>query len=303
MSSPVATDLPPRAVRDCHGVLNALHSTVYFTPYIDSELAGHGFDDTMSTYLATRAAALGAVGPGTVTATFCSFRHDLVARHVPHVWSLASPGFLWSVRLRAADATLREALGEPALAGAHLVEAAELAIRATGGCGRPGRPLYAAHADQSVPQEPHLALWYAATLLREHRGDSHIAALSHAGLDGLEALVTHSASGQGMPKALVMTKRGWTESDWSAAEQRLRRRGLMDADGSLTADGHALRRDLEDTTDRLDRAPYEHLGGEGVGRLTELVGGLVTMAAERGVFPEPLRDFFTGPDTAKGRPR
>lgn len=31
-----------------------------------------------------------------------------------------------------------------------------------------------------------------------------------------------------------------------------------------------LRKEIEDRTDRLDRAPYQHLGAAGVERLTEL---------------------------------
>ncbi|WP_410537967.1 SCO6745 family protein [Streptomyces sp. KL2] len=285
---------PLDAVRRCHGVLNALHSTVYFTPYLDKELAAYGIDDPMAAYLAGRAAPLGPVGAGPVTATFYSFHHGLVARHVPRVWDLAAPETVWAARLRAADATLRRALGDRLVEGPEVAEAAELALRAAEGCRRPGRPLYAAHADRPVPDEPHLVLWYAATLLREHRGDGHVAALDGAGLDGLEALVSHSASGEGMPKEIVMTKRGWTEEDWAAAEERLRGRGLMAADGTLTPQGRRLRRDLEETTDRMDLAPYERLGARATGRLTELADGLVGEAARSGVFPPVLLGFFTG---------
>ncbi|GAA2427526.1 SCO6745 family protein [Streptomyces macrosporus] len=291
------------AVRRCHGALNALHSTVYFTPYLDKELAGYGIDDSMAAYLAGRAAALGPVGPGPVTATFYSFHHDLVARHVPRVWEHVSPDEVWAARLRAADATLRQALGDRTVAGPEVAEAARLALRAAEGCRRPGRPLYAAHADKPVPDEPHLALWYAATLLREHRGDGHIAALGEAGLDGLEALVSHSASGEGMPREIVMAKRGWTDADWSAAEERLRARGLMTAEGTLTPAGHRLRRDLEETTDRMDLAPYERLGAEATERLTELADGLVAEAADSGVFPPVLLGFFTGRNGGEETPR
>ncbi|WP_461027291.1 SCO6745 family protein, partial [Streptomyces sparsus] len=152
----------------------------------------------------------------------------------------------------------------------------------------PGRPLYAAHADQPVPREAHLTLWYAATLLREHRGDSHVAALGTAGLDGLEALVSHSATDDGMPRDLAMTTRGWTTEDWSAAEDRLRERGLMDGDGSLTEQGRRLRLELEEDTDRRDRVPYEHLGVRGVADLTELAAGFVRAAGTSGAFPAEL---------------
>lgn len=303
------TTLPLSAVRRCAGVLNALHSTSYFTAHPDKELVQYGIDDPMAVYLAGRAAPLGHVAAGTVTATFYSFHHDLVARHIPRVWEAVTPETAWSARLRAADRTLRDALGDGAdtteggeggdgseygVHGPVVAEAADLALRAATGCRRAGRPLYSAHADQRVPDEPHLALWFAVTLLREHRGDGHIAALSESGLDGLEALVSHTASETGMPKDVVMAKRGWSERDWAAAQERLRGRGLMDAQGALTPAGQRMRRELETTTDRLDLGPYEALGGAGVERLTLLAGRLVARAAHTGVFPAALLPFFTG---------
>lgn len=104
-------------------------------------------------------------------------------------------------RLRAADATLRRVLGEEILASPEMAEAAGLALRAAEACTRHARPLYAAHADLDVPEQPHLAYWHAATLLREHRGDGHLAGLLTAGLDPLEALVSHTATGKGMAPA------------------------------------------------------------------------------------------------------
>ncbi|WP_461031045.1 SCO6745 family protein, partial [Streptomyces sparsus] len=169
-----------------------------------------------------------------------------------------------------------------------LAEAAELALRATEACERGARPLYSAHADQPVPEEPHLKLWHAATLLREHRGDSHVAVLLGAGLTGLEAQVSHTATGKGMSRRWVLGSRGFTAEDWDLAVERLRERELLDAEGELTEDGVALRREIEHETDRLDRAPYLHLGAAGVERLTEL-GGLLTVAAmEAGAFPPGL---------------
>ncbi|KUL31175.1 SCO6745 family protein [Streptomyces regalis] len=286
--------LSGQALRHCHHLLNILHSTVYFSPDFDRELSGRGLDDPMGRYLAGRSAALGRVGPGVVTATFYSFQHGMVARHLPAVWHRVSPEEALAARLRAADNTLRRVLGEEAVSSRAMRDAAGLALRAAEAGIRPGRPLYAAHADQPVPREPHLALWYAATLLREHRGDSHVAALGAAGLDGLEALVSHSAGDDGMPREVVMTKRGWTAEDWSAAEDRLRERGLMTADGSLTEEGRRMRLALEDDTDRRDRAPYQHLGEQEVAELTALTADFVRAAGTSGAFPAELEGFFLG---------
>ncbi|MFF4078041.1 hypothetical protein ACFYZN_01405 [Streptomyces sp. NPDC001777] len=280
--------LPPRAGRRCHNAINPLHSTVYFSPDLGKEFAELGIDDSSAVYFATRSAAMGAVGPGTVTAAFYNFNHELVSRHLPAVWSVAPPEAALEARLRAADSTLRRLLGEEVIASPELAEAAGLALRAAEGCTRHARPLYAAHADLPVPEEPHLAYWHAGTLLREHRGDGHIAALLTAGLDPLEALVSHTATGKGMSPRWVLASRGWHRDDWDAARERLRGRGLLDAEGELTEAGVALRAELEETTDRLDAAPYEHLGARGVERLTELARGFLITAASAGAFPADL---------------
>ncbi|MFE0378535.1 hypothetical protein ACFW1M_23800 [Streptomyces inhibens] len=277
--------LPEQAGRACHNVINPFHSTYYFAPELPAEMAKEGIDNRSAAYFACRSAAMGAVGPGTITATFYNFKHELVARHVPHVWSVTTPQNVLAVRLRAADATLRRLLGDEAVESPEMAEAAKLALRAAEGCTPQARPLYAAHADLPVPDAPHLAYWHAATLLREHRGDGHLIALLDAELDGLEALVTHNASGRGMSYKGVMATRGWSEEDWAAAQERLRSRGLLDAEGELTEAGVQLRKDLERTTDRLDRAPYEHLGAEGVARLTELAAGFTTAVMNAGAFP------------------
>lgn len=269
----------------CHRRLNQLHSTLYFSPDYTKALADIGVDDPGAAYCAGRSAAMGAVGPGTATAAFYNFSHHFLARHLPRVWSVASPAQVLDARLSAADATLRRLLGDHVVASPEMAEAAELALRAAEGCTRPGRPLYAAHADLPVPDEPHLAYWHAATLLREYRGDGHIVALQAAGLDGLEALVSHAATRDGMLPEWSQSMRGWSPVDWSHAEDRLRARSLLDAAGELTDAGLSLRAELEHRTDDLDRAPYDRLGPKGTQRLTELAGVFGATVLEAGAFP------------------
>ncbi|WP_284574842.1 hypothetical protein [Streptomyces sp. 2P-4] len=278
--------LPEHAARRAwHAAINPLHATIYFSPDLSAEFAALGVADRTTAALASRAAAMGAVGAGTVTATFYNYRHDFVARHLPAVWDTLTPAQAVAARLRAADRTLRRLLGDEAVTSPAMAEAADLAMRATEGCSRHARTLYAAHADLPVPDEAHLRLWHATTLLREHRGDGHLAALLQAGLDPLEALVSHTATGRGMTPKWVKAIRGWEQSDLDGAAARLRERGLLDADGELTAEGRAVRARLEDATDRLDAGPYEHLGAAGLARLAELGGGFVAQAVAAGAFP------------------
>ncbi|WP_405832902.1 SCO6745 family protein [Streptomyces sp. NBC_00105] len=280
---------PLLAARRCwHAAINPLHATVYFSPEIAKEFAALGITDPVGVNLAHRSAAMGAVGAGVVTATFYNYRHDLVARHLPAVWDTTTPEEALAARLRAADGCLRRLLGAETIASPELAEAADLAMRATEGCTRHARTLYAAHADLPVPQEPHLRLWHATTLLREHRGDGHLAALLLAGLDPVEALVSHTATGKGMTPKWLKVQRGWEQADLDAAADRLRERGVLDAADELTAQGTALREQLESDTDRLDAAPYQHLGEAGLARLTELGGALVVKAVTAGAFPADL---------------
>jgi hypothetical protein len=280
--------LDARAGRRCQSPLNTLHAAHYFSPELGRELGALGITHPRAVNFAVRAAALGPVGAGTVTAAFYNYKHDVVARHVPAVWSVAAPAQILAARLRAVDAMLRRLLGEKALSSAEMAEAARLALRAAEAGGRGARPLFSAHADLPVPDEPHLAYWHAATLLREHRGDGHLAVLMSAGLDGLEATVTHTATGKGMTAAWVSKSRGWTSDDWNAAADRLRARGILDDSGELTERGVTLRDDIEHETDRLDRAPYEHLGAEGVTRLTELGTAFTRAVLAAGAFPADL---------------
>ncbi|MYT74528.1 MULTISPECIES: hypothetical protein [unclassified Streptomyces] len=279
-----------RAARRCHNVLNPFHSTHYFSPDLGREMAAIGIADRNAAYFAARSAPMGAVGAGAVTAAFYNFKHDLVARHVPAVWQAASPADVLAARARAVDATLRRLIGEEALASKEMAEAAELALRATEACTRHARPLYAAHADLPVPEQPHMAYWHAASLLREHRGDGHLAALLGAGLDPVEALVSHVATGKGMSPKFLLATRGWSPEEYDAAAERLRARGLLTGDEelTLTEEGVQLRSGLEALTDELDRAPYEHLGDAGVARLTELATGFIGTALGNGAFPPDL---------------
>ncbi|WP_030253225.1 SCO6745 family protein [Streptomyces violens] len=280
--------LPDRAGRHCHNVINPLHSTVYFSPDFPEELAKLGIEDRSAAYFLGRAAAMGPVGPGVIAATFYNFKYELIARHIPDAWATVTPQQVLDARLRAADSTLRRLLGDELVESDKMAEAARLALRAAEACSRHARPLYAAHADLPVPDAPHLAYWHAATLLREHRGDGHLIALADAGLGPLEALASHTASGRGMSTKWILATRGWSAEEWQAARETLRDRGILDADFGLTEAGTKLRADLEEATDRLDAAPYAHLGAEGVARLTELATEFTTTAVGNGAFPADL---------------
>ena len=146
-----------------------------------------------------------------------------------------------------------------------------------------GGPLCAGRAELGGAGEPLLDLWHAATLLREHRGDGHIAALLHADLSGLEALITHTATGRGFTEDAARATRGWKDDEWSAAWAALADRGLLD-DGGLTANGAELRARIEAETDVLSADPWLLLGPERTARVVELGKALSRELVARGAF-------------------
>jgi hypothetical protein len=284
--------------RRCAQALNALHSIPYFTDDLGAELAPFGVTDHSSVYLAGRAAPLGVTDPAVVTAVFNSFAPGLVSARLPGLWQDVSPARAIEARQAAAGAALRRLLGDELIHSADMAEAAKLATVAATAGQVPGRPLYAANTALEQPEPPHLALWHAATMLREHRGDGHVAVLGHFEITGVAALVIDCASAHGMDKQIVMPQRGWSADQWAAAQERLEDRGLIRPDGTLTSRGATVRDQVERETSRLDRQPYEALGAAATEKLATFVHDLVHRAAQRDVFPPPLRAFFA-PDSAR----
>ncbi|MGW6502377.1 SCO6745 family protein [Nonomuraea angiospora] len=248
--------------------LEPLHGMIYFSPEASAAYESLGLSGRMG-YFASRAAALGPVPAEAVIATFYNFNPDLVRQAIPAAWRIASPADILTARLESADATLRRVLGD-AVDSPEMSRAAALARRAAESVvgELSGRPLYAAHAALPWPAAPHLVLWHAQTLLREYRGDGHLAALLAAGLSGIEALVTHAATGAVTAEVLRGT-RGWPEADWAAAVRRLEERGWL-VEGSLTEEGRRRREEIEEATDRMGMAPYTALGAAGCGELRSL---------------------------------
>jgi len=277
--------MPSAPPRRCHNLLDPLHSLIYFAPEADEVFSEGGLRPGRMNYFASRAAPMGAVSPGVVVATFYNFSPDLVARHIPRAWTLASPEDIVRARFLLADKVLRRLLGDEIATSAEVEEAAELAKRAARVCTPQGRPLYAAHADLEYPTQPLTSLWHSITLLREFRGDGHVAALVDAEMPGLDALITHQATGKGFTSEFAQASRGWSAELWAAGIAGLQERGLLDETGALTSAGQEVRRGIEERTDELARAPYESLGETDLARLTELGLGLTRRVQAAGAFP------------------
>jgi hypothetical protein len=232
-----------------------VHALTYFAQPAFDAWAAAGITGFWRGYFATRAAPLGAVGPGPVVAAFYNFEVGMVAKALPAVWDLASPSVALDARLAGMDAALRAVVGDEAVEDPGLPAVVAALQDAVAAAPLAGRALFAANAALPWPDAPHLAVWHGLTCLREHRGDGHNAALLSAGIDGCQAHVLAGAAG-GSPRDVIQPTRGWSDEQWEAAEADLVARGIVHADGTATPAGRQLHDAVEARTDELALEPW-----------------------------------------------
>ncbi|WFE36861.1 hypothetical protein [Micromonospora sp. WMMD975] len=249
-----------------------VHAVTYFHPRARAAFEAVGLRGYWRGYFAGRAAPLGPVDAPTVTAAFFSFAPPMVARALPSVWQLASPEEALRARLTGAVQALAEFTYE--LPEAHLAEAAGLLEEAADRVDTAGRVLGAVNAALPRGEYPLARLWQAAATLREHRGDGHVAALVGTGLDPVEVVAWRCRVDQS--REFHQPARGWTDEEWSAAEERLVDKGWLTADRGATAHATATFRAVEEATDRAASGPWRELGAERTGRLRELLEPIAT---------------------------
>jgi hypothetical protein len=271
--------------RRAHDATTVLHSMIYFAPEAEQQLTGVGLDAGRMCYFASRSAPMGAVGAGVVAAAFYNFNPESVARYIPRAWQLASPAAVIGARFTAADAALTRLLGPEVIVSAEMATMAGLVREAAGACTVEGRPLYAGHADLDWPKAPHLVMWHGLSLLREHRGDGHIAALVATGLSGIEAQITHIATGHGFSAAFGRASRGWSQEQWDDAVSGLVARGLLESEGTLTPAGQEQRAQIEQQTDQMAARPWQHLGDQGTEEAIRIGRAMTKAALSAGALP------------------
>jgi hypothetical protein len=265
-------------------LLEPICLVTYFAEECNEELAALGHRTYWDGYFASRAAPLGWVPAQVVHAAFYSFADGEAARHIPSAWETIPPEASVAARERGSAASVRRILGDELADSPGLVRAADLTTKAATSAPMEGRVMYAGMRTLPVPGDPVARLWHSATMLREHRGDGHVACLLRAGLTGLESLVTHTLTGRGFTETAAKATRGWSDEEWAAAVDRLAARGLV-ADGALTEAGVALRAEIEAGTDELSAAPWVHLGPERTTRVVELGRGLSARLVAAGAYP------------------
>lgn len=288
----------PRLARRFFERFEPVHAVTYFSPESRSAFDGLGYRGFWMGYFAGRSAPLGVVPPDVVTAMFYNFAPGRVAKALPAAWEVASPDAALRAREDSAVTTLRRY----GLTDDSVRTAAELAAKAARSAPLDGRPLFAANAALPWPTEPLAMLWHATTLLREQRGDAHVAVLVSSGLSGRDCNVLHAAAGR-VPAEMIMRSRDYDDEQWRHHRDRLARRGLLDDGGELTTAGRELKQHIEDTTDALGLSALEALDDGEVDELFRaltpitravVAGGDVPAATPMGLQRDDLDDDSAG---------
>src|SRR5215467_11350840 len=243
--------------RRLHRLVEPIHLVTYFSEEPTDALMALGLRNYWDGYFAGRAAPLGRVPAEVVHAVFYNFADGEVARHIPYVWRIVTPEKALAAREQGSVAALRRILGDLADAP-DLSRAADLATKAATSAPTEGRALYAALRALPVPEEPVARLWHAATLLREHRGDGHNAALVAEGICGTQAHVLHALS-EGIPAEKFGRVHHLPAAQLTAVLDGMRARGLIEASGWLSDAGLASKERIESLTDDLAAPAYDNL--------------------------------------------
>jgi hypothetical protein len=282
----VAAASPARRLRDAlepvamHGVWSAS---------VNAELAGHGLN-FLTGYVCGRGAALGDVPGAVVAATFGVFEPGLIGDLWNDGRSHIGLAELIAVRDRAAAASLRAVLA-PADAEDQVARVAGQLERAIDSVDGTGRVLFSALRAQPRLDDPYGRLWRAADAVREHRGDSHIAACVAAGLDPVRMGVL-SEVWVGFPVGQYSGTRAWPAEAHAVGVARLEADGLL-ADGRLTARGQEFRDGIEDATDAAQSELVGALGAD-IETITKQFDTWSEYCVEARAFPPDIRKRAAG---------
>jgi hypothetical protein len=262
---------------------------VYFAPEAIDRYGKLGLDYVQG-YFCSRSACLGKAPWTVVCAAFGAFNPAIVEHAVNAAWAKTEPDEILAARLDGAVDQLTRLVGEP---DRDVARATEILFSLTDGVDPSGRALYSGLRSLPHPDPPMGALWRAADLVREHRGDGHIAAwVSSFDSTEITVLTEHY---WGIPPRTYVFTRGWNATDVDAAYERLEARGLI-ADGQLTPAGREAREEVERATDRAARIPVERLG-DGADELFALLTPIARAIVAGGGYPTDPTKLLSGRGT------
>ncbi|MEV0670299.1 hypothetical protein [Mycobacterium sp. NPDC050441] len=271
----------PALARRFFDRLEPVHGVTYFAPESRAALESLGYPGFWMGYFAARSAPLGIVAPEVVAAMFYNFTAERVAKALPAAWEKASPATLLKMRSESAVAALRRS----GVADADATRlAGELTEKAARTAPLDGRPLYAANRALPWPEDPIAKLWHAVTLLREHRGDAHIAVLVTEGISGRECNVLHAAAGR-VPREMIMRSRDYDDEQWAGYAEQLRARGWLDGQGNLTDAGRDIKQVVEDRTDALALSALDALTDDEITTLFRVLTPITRQVVAAGDVP------------------
>jgi len=277
--------VPPAEARRLWTFIEPIHAVTYFCPQPRAAFEAANLRGFWRGYFAGRSAPLGPVGAAPVIALFYVFAPRMVTRALPDVWTRAEPAAALHARVEGSVTALTDALGDADVASVKA--AADLLVEVAAAVDIGGRALAAANAALPVPDGDLARLWHASTVLREHRGDGHMALLLTAGVDGCAALRWREAC-DGDGSSVLQASRGWTDEEWAAAGERLADLGWLDAAGAVTPAGRQRHGELEEQTDRLAAQPWAVLRERHRERLVELLTPITDAVVRVLPFPNPV---------------
>jgi helix-turn-helix protein len=258
-------------------LLEPICLVTYFADEPNQELAALGHRTYWDGYFASRAAPLGRVPAQVVHAAFYSFADGEAARHIPSAWETVPPEVSFAAWRRGSAAAVRRIVGDELAGSPGLARAADLTTKAAMSAPTGGRVMYAGWRTLPVPGDPVTRLWHSATMLREHRGDGHVAALVGARIGGTEAHILSAIEMGIHPPESFGRVHHLPQERLAEVMGGLRERGLVDADGRFTDAGRETKQRIEALTDELAAPPYDALSPA---ELDELISELEPLTAK-----------------------
>jgi hypothetical protein len=254
------TDSVPLA-RRLGQLVEPIAANVYFAPEAQALYKELGLNYPQG-YFASRGGSMGQVPGEVVAAAFAVFNPDLVVPMVSQAWAIADRDTILDARLQGATASLRRLLGADGAGASDAEVARATEILRHGAAVGPvaGRPLYAGLLSLGYPGTLWGDLWRAADLVREHRGDAHMAAWTSRGITAPEVLVLTEAR-WGIPLHSYSKTRAWPHELMASTIESLRERKLIEGE-ELTAEGDALREEIEELTDQAEQPVVDAIGAD-----------------------------------------
>jgi hypothetical protein len=282
---------------------------VYFAPEAHQAYTALGFDGSpvaqdgvarpeLKSYFTSRGACLGQVPGEVVAAAFGCFNPRVVVPAVAAGWQITSRDAILAARERGATAMLQRVLGDKP---DGLGRVTDLLRRAAAAARWEGHPIYGGLRSLGFPDHPLGALWRAADLVREHRGDSHVISWVVGGADAVEILLL-TEQWWGLSARAYTPSRGWAAADMDAGFDRLQRRGLMTGHEALTDAGRAFREEVEVRTDELERPVLDALGDD-IDELLEHLDAWSEAIIVAGSYPKRISGVYNvggGPHFGSG---